>query len=182
MAVEMVVTTPEPESALASVLAGESDLAVVHSYSNIPRTLPDGVESEPLLTEPIWVAVRPDDPVAALEIDLADLADHPWITPQQDLTCFEMTDRACGLAGFRPRVVAQTMDFAAQLQFVAAGAGVALVPDTTGASVPPGVRLARPSHPLERHSTAVRRSSLHGDKGLDKIGETFRSKAEKRVR
>ena len=79
-------------------------------------------------TEPIWLAIRSDDPHAGEEVDLADLARHPWITPERHLTCFEMTDRACGLAGFRPAIVAETMDFAAQFELVRAGAGVALVP------------------------------------------------------
>ena len=32
--VELTLTTPEPEAALALLVAGETDLAVVHSYSN----------------------------------------------------------------------------------------------------------------------------------------------------
>ena len=41
--VELALTTPEPEQALALLVAGETDLALVHSYSNIPRDLPEGV-------------------------------------------------------------------------------------------------------------------------------------------
>ena len=113
---------------MALLVAGETDLALVHSYSNVPRELPDGVEAEPIAAEPIWLAIRSDDPLAGEEVDLADLARHPWITPERNLTCFQMTDRACGLAGFRPAIVAETMDFAAQFELVRAGAGVALVP------------------------------------------------------
>src|SRR4029077_14381597 len=35
--VELTLTTPEPETALALLVAGETDLALVHSYSNVPR-------------------------------------------------------------------------------------------------------------------------------------------------
>src|ERR1700752_3979154 len=73
---ELVLTTPEPEQALSLLVAGETDLALVHSYTNIPRDLPDGVESEVVGTEPIWLAIRSDDPLASDEVDLADLADH----------------------------------------------------------------------------------------------------------
>src|SRR4029077_12284774 len=58
---ELVLTTPEPEQALSLLVAGETDLALVHSYTNIPRDLPDGVESELVATEPIWLALRSDD-------------------------------------------------------------------------------------------------------------------------
>jgi len=40
--VELTFTTPEPEAALALLVAGETDLAMVHSYSNVPRELPNG--------------------------------------------------------------------------------------------------------------------------------------------
>ena len=67
-----------------------------------------------------------------------------------DVTCFLMVERACGLAGFRPRVVAESMDFSVQLELVAAGVGVALVPDFTVDRVPTGVELVRPAAPIER--------------------------------
>ncbi|KHK97121.1 hypothetical protein LK09_12640 [Microbacterium mangrovi] len=179
--IRLTVTTPEPEDALAALLSGEADLAVVHSYSNIPRLVPDGVETEHLVTEPIWVAMRVDDPLAAEVVELADFAHHDWITPQRGLTCFEMTDRACGLAGFRPRIVAESVDFAAHLAFVAACGGVALVPDLTATDLPAGVHLARPATPLNRMTIAARRTSLRGDPGLDRITGILRATAEERV-
>jgi DNA-binding transcriptional LysR family regulator len=180
--VEFTLTTPEPETALALLVAGETDLALVHSYSNVPRDLPNGVEAELLATEPIWLAIRSDDPHACDEVDLADLARYPWITPERNLTCFEMTDRACGLAGFRPAVVAETVDFAAQLELVRAGAGVALVPQLTVAALPPEVMLARPRQKIERHIAAARRSTMQADPGLDTLVRAFRRAADARLR
>ncbi len=180
--VELTLTTPEPETALALLVAGEIDLALVHSYTNVPRDLPDGVQAEPLATEPIWLAIRSDDPHAGEEVDLADLARYPWITPERNLTCFEMTDRACGLAGFRPAIVAETMDFVAQLELVRAGAGVALVPQLTVAALPPEVMLARPRQEIERHIAAARRSTMQADPGLDTLVRAFRRAADARLR
>lgn len=179
---EMTLTTPEPEAALAALTAGETDLAVVHSYSNVPRSFPDGVAAAPLAAEPIWLAIRADDQLAREEIDLAALAQHSWITPVRTLTCFEMTDRACGLAGYRPTIVAETMDFAVQLELVRAGVGVALIPDLTVAAIPQGVMLARPSLPLERRIVAARRTTMRGDAGLDQLIRVLRDSARRRVR
>lgn len=179
--IELRLTTPEPEDAISALTAGHVDLAVVHSYSNVPRSLPHGIEAEPLASEVVWVAIRADDPAAADTIDLSSLAEHDWITPDDDVTCYEMIDRACGLAGFRPRAVARSMDFAAQLELVAAGVGVALMPQLTIAHVPDGVRLARTTSMLRRHLHAARRTSLRGDAGLDRIVEALAAAAEHRT-
>jgi DNA-binding transcriptional LysR family regulator len=179
--VELALTTPEPEQALALLVAGETDLALVHSYSNIPRDLPDAVESELVATEPIWLAIRSDDPLAGDEVELADLASHPWITPERNLTCFQMTDRACGLAGFRPAIVAETMDFAVQLELVRTGAGVALVPQLAVVALPSDVTLARPRQRIERHIVAARRTTMHAEPGLDTLVRAFRRAAHARL-
>jgi DNA-binding transcriptional LysR family regulator len=179
---DVVVTTPEPEHALALLVAGETDLALVHGYSNIPRDLPDGVGSEPLGVEPIWLAIRADDPLAASEVDLADLASHQWVTAERSLTCFQMTERACGLAGFRPTIVAETTDFAVQLELVRNGAAVALIPQLAIAAVPPQVKLARPRQELERHIFAARRTAMHADPGLATLVTALRLAADARLK
>lgn len=180
--IELGLSTPEPEDALAALVDGTADLAVVHSYSNVARELPDGVVAESLATEPVWLAVRDDDPASAHEIDLTDLHAYPWVAPPRELTCFEMVERACGLAGFQPRVVAESADFAAQLALVATGAGVALVPALTVVAVPPGIRLAQPRTPLARHLSVARRTARHRDPGLDHLTRLLRESALDRVR
>lgn len=179
---EISLRTPEPEEAILELHAGRTDLAIIHEYSNVPRPRVPGTDIEAIVSEPIWLAIRADDSAATDEVDLADLADHRWITPTRGLTCFEMTDRACGLAGFRPQVVAESMDFAAQLELVAAGIGVALMPDLTIAAVPPGVRILRTRTPLQRHISAARRSSMSSDAGLDRIMGLLTAAALTRVR
>jgi DNA-binding transcriptional LysR family regulator len=58
-----------------------------------------------------------------------------------------MTIRACEAAGFSPRVQHQIDDFATVLALVAAGQGVALVPQLGLIEVPPGVTLTQvPPH------------------------------------
>lgn len=179
---EIALTTPEPEQALALLVAGETDLVLVHSYSNVPRDLPDGVESELVGTEPVWLAIRSDDPLAGDEVDLADLARHPWITPEPHVTCYQMIDRACGFAGFRPAIIAETMDFAAQLELVRASAGVALVPQLAVAAVPPEVKLIRPTQHLDRRILAARRTTMHAEAELDTLVGVLQRVAADRLR
>ena len=53
-----------------------------------------------------------------------------------------MTVRLCQAAGFTPRIRHYADDFGAVLTLVAAGQGVALVPELALADRPPGVQLA----------------------------------------
>jgi DNA-binding transcriptional LysR family regulator len=57
--------------------------------------------------------------------------------------CQQMTIRACQAAGFTPRTRHQVDDFATTLSLVAAGQGVALVPQLGAVGPPPGVVLTR---------------------------------------
>jgi DNA-binding transcriptional LysR family regulator len=57
-----------------------------------------------------------------------------------------MMERACGSAGYVPREVAHCSDFAATLTLVAAGMGVALVPELAARRLPEGVA-TRPISP-----------------------------------
>lgn len=180
--IQLTLSTPEPAEALANLASGLSDVAVVHSYSNVPRRLPDGIVDRRLESERVWLAIPSDDAAAAPMVDISDLSEHSWVAPQADLTCYEMVDRACGLAGFRPKVVAESVDFAAQLELVAAGAGVALVPGLTVSSVPEGVTLCAPTLPLQRHIDVAYRSSLRSDAGVERIVEVLAATAKDHVR
>ena len=175
------LTTPEPELALAQLSSGELDLALVHSYYNLPRELPESITAETIAVEPVWLALRSDDEVAAPVVDLERLAERRWVTPPHGLTCYEMTERACGLAGFRPAVAAQSPDFAVLLALVAAGAGVTLVPALAADAVPEGVMLAQPRPELTRFVFAARRTATVGDAGLDTLVSGLRSAADVRL-
>ncbi|MFJ8015515.1 LysR substrate-binding domain-containing protein [Streptomyces sp. NPDC096339] len=71
-------------------------------------------------------------------------ADAPWITATPGTLCHAMTLRACQAAGFTPRVRHRVDEFATVLALVAAGQGVAVVPQL-GITAPadPAVRLTR---------------------------------------
>jgi DNA-binding transcriptional LysR family regulator len=167
-ALDVRMTTAEPDSALAALASGNADLAVIHSYSNVPRDLPGGLDSRHLGSEPVFLAVPTQSRRSGSRqtVDLADYATTPWIAPTDDVTCFNMMERACGLAGFRPRIMAESMDFAVQLEFVAAGVGVALVPALTVANLPAGVELVELLAPVQRSVHLAARSPDFADPGI----------------
>ncbi|MBB5936623.1 LysR family transcriptional regulator [Streptomyces zagrosensis] len=79
---------------------------------------------------PYAPAAAPHPPTAAERPGpgIAAWRDAPWITATPGTLCHTMTIRACQAAGFTPRVRHQVDEFATVLALVAAGQGVALVP------------------------------------------------------
>jgi DNA-binding transcriptional LysR family regulator len=149
---------------LPALAAGEVDLAVTHSYSNVAQTTHPGVESTQISQEEVFLAVprtgsstppseqHPQaDPVGEAA-RLADYARESWIVPHHRWSCYEMVERACGLAGFAPQAVAEATDFSTQLALVAAGVGVAPPrrSPSPGISVPRTPSPAQPRSPTQR--------------------------------
>jgi DNA-binding transcriptional LysR family regulator len=166
-ALELRITTAEPDDALDALAAGRADLAVIHSYTNVPRDLPSGLDSRPLGSEPVWLAAPATDVQHTTRtVDLADFSSSSWIAPTPDVTCFTMMERACGLAGFHPRIVAESMDFGVQLELVSAGVGVALVPALTVSHLPEGVELVQLAVPVRRSIHLAARTPDFADPGI----------------
>jgi DNA-binding transcriptional LysR family regulator len=158
--VSLRLVEQEPDAALESLRRQEVEIAVVHSYSLLPRDIPPRCDERPLLADPVWLAA---DPALSGLSDgeparLADFADRPWLVPSADLSCYEMIQRACGAAGFVPSVVAESADFAVLLALAAAGAGVALVPEMALPAGPLGVGLHPLREPLTRKVFALTRA------------------------
>lgn len=89
-----------------------------------------------------------------------------------------MAQRACGLAGFTPRGVAEASDFSVLLELVAIGAGVALVPQLAVAALPAGVCLRPLRSPVFRHDFAVTRHSAQPDPGIRRLTGLLRRSAD----
>jgi DNA-binding transcriptional LysR family regulator len=131
--IDLRIGEAEPDRALEALRRGDADLAIVHAYSLLPRQLPPGCEQHRLLTDPVYFAISrklaaEHGLVAGQPVELGEFADADWLLPAPETSCHELTQRACGAAGFVPRSVALASDFAVITALVAAGAGVALVP------------------------------------------------------
>lgn len=99
-------------------------------------------------------ATPASDPVAGS--GLGRWRDAPWITATPGTLCHAMTVRACQAAGFTPRVRHQIDEFATVLALVAAGQGVALVPELGLVHPPPQVALV--PVPMSRRTKVAFRS------------------------
>jgi len=139
---ELHVIELDPADVPDRLRAGSLDLALVHEYDYVPAEPDPELATEPLFDETVFLARaaaspgrRGDgDPVRARRA-------QPWITASPGTLCYLMTIRLCQAAGFMPRIRHYADDFGAVLTLVAAGQGVALVPELALADLPVGVEL-----------------------------------------
>ncbi|MDE1673607.1 LysR family transcriptional regulator [Nocardia gipuzkoensis] len=138
---------------LAAVARERLDLAVVTA----PETLPSGVAIEPLLDDPLLVAVASTHPLAGAASAPPDLLRaERWIAGSQEPAATLLG--AWRDPGWEPDIAFVARDWFAKLGLVAAGLGITVVPGVAVPVLPPTIALLRIDHPA-----AVRRTVLaHG--------------------
>jgi DNA-binding transcriptional LysR family regulator len=153
---ELRVMELDPAQAPDALRAGVVDIALVHEYDYVPAEPDPALRTMPVLEEAIFLASAagehgdlaepPHEPaltsgdVAALQPLLA-AREQPWIVASPGTLCHLMALQLCQGEGFAPRIRHYADDFAAVLTLVAAGQGVALVPELALADRPDGVTL-----------------------------------------
>ncbi|MET7403197.1 LysR family transcriptional regulator [Dactylosporangium sp. NPDC005572] len=131
---ELSVEELDPAAVPPKLRDGTLDVALVHDYDLVPIEPDPSLETAPLRDETIFVA-------APTPLTLPECRDRQWILSTPGTLCHAMTIRVCEAAGFTPRARHHADDFATVLAFVAAGQGVALVPELAADPLPPGVVL-----------------------------------------
>lgn len=171
----------DPEDPLPEVEAGRADLAIVVHPRQGP--LRGGVRLIHLLDDPYRAVLPRGHRLAGKRVlDLADLADEPWIGNEWPAgPCLRVMIEACAAAGFSPNFVVESEDYATAQGFVAAGLGVSVIPQMGLGSRHPGVVVRRLRHPepVRPIHAAVRESSMSQPALCDLI-EALREAAESR--
>ncbi|GAB3204392.1 LysR family transcriptional regulator [Nocardia tengchongensis] len=107
------------------VLDGEADLALVS-----PRPGEPGLGWRTLLNQPLVLAVPADHRLAGQRhTRIGELADAEFITMHPGFGMRRIFDELCAAAGVRPRIAFEASDLVTVRGLVAAGLGVALVPE-----------------------------------------------------
>jgi DNA-binding transcriptional LysR family regulator len=138
--VELSVSMVEPPGVLPTMRAGDVDLALCNDEDSLE--LPD-VEGVLLFEEPVRIALPRQHRLAGRSrVRLGELAEERWMLGTHD-ACPDAARfiRACHAEGFDPRIAFHNDDYSALLGFVAAGVGVAPVPDMVARNAPPEVRI-----------------------------------------
>lgn len=159
--------TPRQVEALAD---GTIDLAVMRT----PVPDPD-IDVQVVRREPLVVALPENHPLAGKErLRIADLRDEPFITyPSEHRSVLhDAVLAAAQRAGFRPRRAAQVAETSTMVVFVAAGLGVAVVPENVSALQLPGV-VFRELAGSESVELAVGRHASRRAAVVDRVMETL---------
>lgn len=152
---EVKIDEVDPADVPDLLRGGHLDMALVHEYDNVPSTMGSGIELEPLLDEVVYLASCTLPDATGLAV-VRSHAESRWILGNRGTLCHTMAVRTCHSQGFEPHVTHRIDDFATVLGLVAAGAGVALVPQLSTIDVPPGVVLT--ALPIGRRTSIAYRS------------------------
>ena len=149
-AVELSIIMLDPAYSLPQLIAGELDIALSHDADLSAASAPGAVEIVHLFDDPFYVAMPTGHPLADVPaLELASFATESWMLATTK-TCPDsrLFMRSCHAAGFEPRIAFQHDDYQAMLGFVAAGVGVALIPDMAAREVREDVVVRALDRPL----------------------------------
>jgi DNA-binding transcriptional LysR family regulator len=162
---ELRVIELDPVAAPAMLRTGQLDVALVHDYDYVPIEPDPALATEPLIEETMYLASTEALTEALTEASteagndaILSVRHAPWITGTPGTLCHTVALRVCQAGGFTPRVRHHADDFITVLTLVAAGQGVALVPQLAATNPPPGVTLI-PLATRRRTRVAYRRGA-----------------------
>jgi molybdate transport repressor ModE-like protein len=146
---DVVVHEVEPWDAVAEVAVGRTDMAVVHRWEGMRFHVPPTVRGEPVLTDVADVLVHADDPLATRAfVTPTDLMTRPWVSTPEGTICHEWFSHMFAATAEPPRVDFRCVEFASQVELVAHGLAVALVPRLGRGRLPDSVVAVRVLDPV----------------------------------
>jgi DNA-binding transcriptional LysR family regulator len=176
------VVEAEPAESLVMLTEGEVDLAVVYEYAYTPLAPGDALALVHLLDDPMLACVPPALLPASGRLSLARLREERFVAGRVDSPCAAFARAACRDAGFEPEIAFETDDIGFTCALVAAGLGVALMPELllrTAAGRPDTIP-PEPALPPRRIYVAFRRAAerLAGVRaGLDALARAAAPRA-----
>jgi len=154
---DVVLREAGTETLVALVEQGQLEMAIVST-----DVLPPSLESTPFLEETYVVAVGEKHPLCKRKsVNIAELAEESFIMFPRGYKLREVTMIACRTAGFEPKVALDGGGMQSALQFVAAGLGVALVPQLALTDTNSIVALSVADQNLRRALGLVWRKGAH---------------------
>jgi len=127
--VELTLAEGEPEAIVPRLRAGELDLALLFEFAGETPLQEDMTRTE-LLEDPMYLALPRAHPLAAKDrLRLEDLDEEAWVQTSRSSPCARHVVRSCHAAGFEPNVAFESDDYQTVQGLVAAGVGVALIPE-----------------------------------------------------
>jgi DNA-binding transcriptional LysR family regulator len=150
--VELTLSEGEPEEIAPRLRAGELDLALLFEFEG-ETELGGGTTRVELLEDPMYLALPREHRLAKKkQLRLEDLKDEAWVQTSSASPCARHVVRSCHAAGFEPNVSFESDDYQTVQGLVAAGVGVALIPELALSVVREeiAIRALSPGPPVRR--------------------------------
>jgi DNA-binding transcriptional LysR family regulator len=150
--VELTLAEGEPEEIVPRLRAGELDLALLFEFAG-ESLLEEDMTRVELLDDPMYLALPREHPLARRgKLRLEDLQDAAWVQTSSSSPCARHVVRSCHAAGFEPNVSFESDDYQTVQGLVAAGVGVALIPELALSVVREdiAIRALSPAPPVRR--------------------------------
>jgi DNA-binding transcriptional LysR family regulator len=145
--VEVTLAEGEPEQIAPRLREGEFDLVLLFEFEGVGDRLGPGMKRFELLDDPLQLALPGDHPLADRKrLSLEDLGRESWVQTSSSSPCARHVVRSCHAAGFEPQISFESDDYQTVQGLVAAGVGVALIPELALSTVRPDIRV-RALHP-----------------------------------
>jgi DNA-binding transcriptional LysR family regulator len=160
--VEVTLAEGEPEEIAPRLRAGEFDLVLLFEFEGVGERLSAGMRRYELLDDPLHLALPLEHRLAKRKrIELGDLRDEAWIQTSAQTPCAKHVVRSCHAAGFEPAVSFESDDYQTVQGLVAAGVGVALIPELALSTVREdiSVRALHPASPVRNVFAATPRAA-----------------------
>src|ERR1700726_4157976 len=149
--VTLTLAEGEPEEIAPRLSAGEFDIALLFEFEGTSESLGPDLSRVPLFEDPMFLALPADHALARRQtLRLENLRAEAWIQTSASSPCAQHVVRSCHAAGFEPIVSFESDDYQTVQGLVAAGVGVALIPELALSTIREDIviRALSPSPPV----------------------------------
>jgi DNA-binding transcriptional LysR family regulator len=161
--VEVSLAEGEPEEIGPRLRAGEFDLALLFEFEGVGERLGAGMRRFELFDDPLHLALPATHKLARRKAAprLEDLSEESFVQTSESSPCARHVVRSCIAATFEPRVSFESDDYQTVQGLVAAGVGVALIPQLALSTVREDivVRPLAPQSPVRKVFAATPRAA-----------------------
>ncbi len=160
--VEVGLAEGEAEEIAPRLRAGDFEIVLLFEFVGVGERLGAGMRRFELLDDPLHLALPAAHPLARRrKLRLEDLREEAWIQTSASTPCARHVVRSCHAAGFEPRVSFESDDYQTVQGLVAAGVGVALIPQLALSTVRADIRIRalQPSSPVRKVFAATPRAA-----------------------
>lgn len=173
-----------PDLGLEAVTSGYADVAIIHDWAHDRTTIAAGLQAVHLADDPVDLVVPAAHRLARRRtVGLTEAVDDVWVTDVSDSICTRWILDMLHAATEHPRVDFRAEEYASQVELVAAGLCVAVLPRLGRPALPDTVRVVGLRGPVPtRRFLAVFRDATSRRPAIRRLVQAVTEQAERATR